>query len=511
MATLTLTPGTLTLAQLREIAAGGVEIMLDPKAIAAIDAAAATVQRVAAGEDAVYGINTGFGLLARTRIDKAQLHTLQRNLVESHATGVGPPLDDRIVRVVLALKLNALARGHSGVRLAVVEALRALLNADVLPLVPSQGSVGASGDLAPLAHLSRVLLGEGAVRIDGETRHARDGLAHAGIEPLVLEAKEGLALLNGTQVSTALAAEALARLRDTFAGALVAGALSLDAAMGSTTPFDPRIQALTGRAEQADVAAALDALLRGSAIRQSHVNCDRVQDPYSLRCQPQVMGACLGLLRQAAASLQAEVNAVSDNPLVFADTGEVLSGGNFHGQAIAFAADMLALATAEIGTMSERRVAMLVDPHMSSGLPAFLVSDGGLNSGFMLAQVTAAALVAENRQMAHPASIDSIPTSASQEDHVSMATHAARRLHPMIDNLARIVAVELLAGAQGVAFRQPLATSPALLDAVAAVRRHSPAFESDRSLAADIEAVGRDVAAGAFRALVEPLVSTLFV
>jgi histidine ammonia-lyase len=496
---LVLTPGRLDLATIRRFLAEPGPVTLDPAAWPAVDRAAATIATAAAGEQAVYGVTTGFGSLARTRIGPDQVATLQRNLVLSHAAGTGALLDDDTVRLVLLLKANSLALGYSGVRRNVVEALLALLNAGVLPCVPGQGSVGASGDLAPLAHLAMTLLGEGRVRIEGEEAASRAGLDRAGLAPLTLAAKEGLALLNGTQVSTALALRGLFTAEDCLAAGLVGGALSVDAMLGSDVPFRPEIHAVRGQRGQADVARALMALVSGSEIRASHLQCDRVQDPYSLRCQPQVMGACLDQLRHAATVLEREANGVSDNPLVFADTGEVLSGGNFHAEPVAFAADGLALALAEIGALSERRVALLVDAHMS-GLPAFLVAEPGLNSGFMIPQVTAAALVAENKLLAHPASVDSLPTSANQEDHVSMATHGARRLLEMGRNAAAIVAIELLAAAQGVDFRRPLETSPALARAHAMLRARVPFLDRDRPPAPDIEAAQELVLAGAFRA-----------
>jgi histidine ammonia-lyase len=495
---LVLTPGRLDLATARGFLAAPRTVALDPAAWDAVELAAAVIAAAASADHAVYGVTTGFGSLARTRIGADQVATLQRNLVLSHAAGTGPILDDDVVRLVLLLKANSLALGYSGVRRGVVEALLALVNADVLPCVPSQGSVGASGDLAPLAHLAMVLIGEGSVRVGGQEMTAEAGLRRAGLAPMTLAAKEGLALLNGTQVSTALALKGLFAAEDCLAAALVAGALSVDAMLGSDVPFRPEIQAVRGQKGQAEVAGALMALLAGSEIRASHLACDRVQDPYSLRCQPQVMGACLDQLRHAAATLAIEANGVSDNPLVFAATGEVLSGGNFHAEPVAFAADAVALALAETGALCERRVALLVDAHMS-GLPAFLVAEPGLNSGFMIAQVTAAALTAENRFLAHPASIDSLPTSANQEDHVSMATHAARRLGDMGRNAAAIVAIELLAAAQGVDFRRPLKTSPALARAHAALRRRVPFLDRDRPPAPDIAAVQAMVASGGFR------------
>jgi histidine ammonia-lyase len=495
--TLSLRPGALALADLRRLWSVPSGIAVDPVAKGAVDAAAATVDRVVAAGTTVYGVNTGFGLLARTRIDAARLAELQRALVLSHSAGTGELLDEAVVRLVIALKAASLARGHSGVRWSVIEALVSLANAGVVPCIPSQGSVGASGDLAPLAHLSAVLIGEGEARVGGRTMPARAALAQAGLQPVVLGPKEGLALLNGTQVSTALALAGLFAAERAMAAAFVAGALTVDACLGSDTPFEARIQAVRGHRGQIDAAATYRDLLAGSAIRASHKDCPRVQDPYSLRCQPQVMGACLDQLRRAAGVLLTEANAVSDNPLVFADTGEIVSGGNFHAEPVAFAADGLALAIAEIGALSERRIALLMDTNLS-GLPPFLVEDGGVNSGFMIAQVTAAALASENKSMAHPASVDSLPTSANQEDHVSMATFAARRLSPMAANTARIVAIELLAAAQGVELRRPLATSPKLAAAIAAIRADAPFWERDRAFAPDLEAARLRVERGDF-------------
>ncbi|MEO7499876.1 MAG: histidine ammonia-lyase, partial [Casimicrobiaceae bacterium] len=481
MTPVTLHPGRLTLATLQDIWAAPCAFAVDPDARPAVNASAEVVARVLAAGRVVYGVNTGFGLLARTRIDAARLAELQRALVLSHSAGTGACLPDDVVRLVIALKVCSLARGHSGVRWDVIDALLRLHDAGVVPCIPAQGSVGASGDLAPLAHLASVLIGEGAARVAGREMPGGDALAAAGLSPLTLAPKEGLALLNGTQVSTALALAGLFAAARGFGAALVAGALSVDACLGSDTPFDDRIHAVRGQRGQRDVAAIYRALLAGSGIRASHVDCPRVQDPYSLRCQPQVMGACLDQLRHAAAVLAIEANAVSDNPLVFPD-GDVLSGGNFHAEPVAFAADNLALAIAETGALSERRVALLMDTNLS-GLPPFLVEDGGVNSGFMIAQVTAAALASENKALAHPHSVDSLPTSANQEDHVSMATNAARRLLPMAGNTAAIVAIELLAAAQGVEMRRPLATSPALRDALAQVRSVAAFWDRDRAFA----------------------------
>jgi histidine ammonia-lyase len=495
--TLTLVPGRVTLATLRRLWSAPAKVAIDAGARPAVDAAAATVARLVAEHRTVYGVNTGFGLLARTRIDDARLAELQRSLLLSHAAGTGPDLDDAVVRLVLALKACSLARGHSGVRWALVEALAALASANVLPRVPLHGSVGASGDLAPLAHLSGVLIGEGEARVDGRVVPASDALAHAGIAPIALAPKEGLALINGTQVSTALALAGLFMHERALAAAFVAGAMSVDACLGSDTPFDARIQSLRGHAGQRDAATIYRRLLAGSAIRVSHADCHRVQDPYSLRCQPQVMGAVLDQMRAAAATLLTEANAVSDNPLVFASSGEVLSGGNFHAEPVAFAADNLALAIAETGALAERRVALLMDANLS-GLPPFLVEDGGVNSGFMIAQVTAAALASENKALAHPRSVDSLPTSANQEDHVSMATGAAARLAPMAGNVSAIVAVELLAAAQGIDLRKPLATSAPLAGVLARLRADVPFWARDRAFAPDLAAVRAAVERGDF-------------
>ncbi|MBV8660060.1 MAG: histidine ammonia-lyase, partial [Burkholderiales bacterium] len=411
MQTITLKPGQLTLAQLRAIMAGGCEVVLDPAAVPGIHAGSQAVAAIVAKGAPAYGINTGFGRLAQTHIPNDQLELLQENLVLSHAVGVGEPMVAPAVRLLMALKVSSMGRGFSGIRLEVIEALLKLLNADVLPRIPVKGSVGASGDLAPLAHMAAVLLGVGDVMVDGKMLPAKEGLARVGLAPMKLAAKEGLALLNGTQASTALALMNMFAIEDLYQTGLVAGALSVDAAAGSVTPFNRRIHELRGHPGQIDSASAYRALLDGSGINQSHKDCEKVQDPYCLRCQPQVMGACLDQIRHAATVLLREAGAVSDNPLVFPDVNEVLSGGNFHAEPVAFAADNLAIAVAEIGALSERRVALLVDTSMS-GLPAFLVREGGVNSGFMIAHVTAAALASENKTLAHPASVDSLPTSA---------------------------------------------------------------------------------------------------
>ena len=488
----------LSLTELRAIWRGERTAALDAADYARIEASAATVTKLLASGDAIYGVNTGFGKLASKRIEPAQLAQLQRNLVLSHAVGVGPELSEPVVRLAMAIKIVTLAQGRSGVRRVVVETLAKMLEAGVLPVIPAQGSVGASGDLAPLAHLSCVLIGEGEARIGGELMTGAAALLRAGVAPVVLGPKEGLALLNGTQISTALALDALFRARDVFDAALVAGAMSVDAMKGTDAPFDARIHAARGQKGQIEVAARLRALMAGSAIRESHRSGDeRVQDPYSMRCQPQVMGACLDVLNNAASTLEIEANAVTDNPLVFAEDDAILSGGNFHAEPVAFAADMISIAAAEIASLSERRLAILIDPVLS-GLPAFLVKEGGLNSGFMILQVSAAALVSENKTLAHPASVDTIPTSANQEDHVSMATFAGRKAGEIAVNAANVVAIELLAAAQGLDFHAPLKTSPALQSAYARVRAVSPKLEQDRSLAGDIARVRGLIEARAF-------------
>lgn len=498
-----LLPGKLPLPEIAALYRGGrMDVMLDAATVRpSVGKSAALVAAAAAGDAPVYGINTGFGKLAKVRIPPDQVAELQRRLVLSHAVGTGPLLPDAIVRLILLLKINSLAQGLSGVRWETIAALQALLNADVLPCIPAQGSVGASGDLAPLAHLVLPLIGEGRVRIGGMETGAVEGLRTAGLQPLALGAKEGLALLNGTQVSTALALAGLFATEDVVAAALVCGALSTDAAAGSDTPFDPRIHAARGQPGQIVVADLLLHLLEGSAIRASHRQGDeRVQDPYCLRCQPQVMGAVLDILRNAAATLAIEANGVSDNPLVFANEGDILSGGNFHAEPVAFAADMIAIALAETGNISERRISLLVDPVLS-GLPAFLAPEPGINSGFMIAQVTAAALASENKQRAHPASIDTIPTSANQEDHVSMAAHAGYRLLAMAENAAGIIAVEWLCAAQGVDLRAPLVTSDRLLAAQALLRAQVPFMAQDRYLAPDLAAAKALVQSGELRRL----------
>lgn len=488
MNTLNLKPGQLTLADLRAAYQAPVHLTLDASAHQAIDASVACVNQIIAEGRTAYGINTGFGLLASTCIANADLEKLQRSLVLSHAAGIGEPLSDAMVRLIMLLKINSLARGFSGIRRKVIDALIALVNAEVYPHIPLKGSVGASGDLAPLAHMSLVLLGESQARYKGEWLPATEALAIAGLEPMTLAAKEGLALLNGTQVSTAYALRGLFEAEDLYAAASVCGALSVEALLGSRSPFDARIHAARGQRGQIDAAAAFRHLLGDSSeIGRSHAACDKVQDPYSLRCQPQVMGACLTQLRQAAEVLGVEANAVSDNPLVFAAEGEVISGGNFHAEPVAMAADNIALAIAEIGSLSERRISLMMDKHMSQ-LPPFLVANGGVNSGFMIAQVTAAALASENKALSHPHSVDSLPTSANQEDHVSMAPAAGKRLWDMAANTRGVLAVEWLGACQGLDFREGLKSTPALEQARQALRAKVPYYVEDRFFAPDIAA-----------------------
>lgn len=478
-------PGEVSLATWRQLYFGA-SASLDTSCREKVEASAATVAAIIAGGQPVYGINTGFGKLASVRIANEDLATLQTNIVLSHAAGVGEPLSIPVTRLIMAMKLASLAQGASGVRWATLDFLHTCLARHLIPVIPGQGSVGASGDLAPLAHMTAAMMGTGEFFSTTGRMEAKAALSAHGLEPLVLGPKEGLALLNGTQVSTALALAGLFEAERVFQAALVTGALSVDAAKGSDGPFDPRIHALRRHQGQKDVAESLRNLLKGSAIRQSHLENDtRVQDPYCLRCQPQVMGACLDLLRQSAATLADEANGVSDNPLVFTDTGEVISGGNFHAEPVAFAADIIAMALCEIGSISERRVAMLVDPALS-GLPAFLTPVPGLNSGFMIPQVTAAALVSENKTQAYPASVDSIPTSANQEDHVSMAAHGARRLLRMTENAANVVGIEYLAAAQACDFHAPLLSSEALERARALLRAKVPTLREDRYFAPDM-------------------------
>jgi histidine ammonia-lyase len=490
-------PGKVALSTLRSIVRDRAAIELDAGAWDEVDRCHDLLDRALAEGRTIYGVNTGFGKLAGTRIGVADLAALQRNLILSHCAGSGSELGEEVIRLALALKVIGLGRGHSGVRRKIVEMLRDLLAHDVHPCVPAKGSVGASGDLTPLAHLSAILIGVGAATHRGGRLSAIDALAAAGHAPVELGPKEGLALINGTQVSTALAVCGLLGAEDVFAAAIVAGALSLEAAKGSHVPFDGRLHGVRGQQGQIDVAAAFRELLDGSGLAAAHGNRTRVQDPYSLRCQPQVMGACLDAMRFVARTLEIEANAVSDNPIMFPGEGDVLSGGNFHAEPVAIGADILAIALAEIGALSERRVAFLVDTSLS-GLPPFLVEASGLNSGFMVAQIAAAALASENKSLAHPASVDSIPTAANQEDHVSMATFAARRLAEIVDNVRGIVAIELMAAAQGLDFARPPETSAALARAHRMIRDRVAPYRQDRPFAEDIAAIKGMIAAGAF-------------
>ncbi|ABX64097.1 histidine ammonia-lyase [Brucella suis 63/252] len=494
--TIILKPGSVPLETLEKIYREGLPVRIDPAFHAGIEKAAARIAEIAAGDAPVYGINTGFGKLASIRIAAGDVATLQRNLILSHCCGVGEPLSENIVRLIMALKLVSLGRGASGVRLEVITLIEAMLEKGVIPMIPEKGSVGASGDLAPLAHMTAAMIGEGEAFYRGERLSGAKALGKAGLKPVVLAAKEGLALINGTQTSTALALAGLFRAHRAVRTALITGALSTDAAMGSDAPFHEEIHQLRGHKGQIDAGRALRTLLEGSAIRRSHLEGDqRVQDPYCIRCQPRVDGACLDILRQAARTLEIEANAVTDNPLVLSD-GRAVSGGNFHAEPVAFAADQIALAVCEIGAISQRRIALLVDPSLSFGLPAFLTRKPGLNSGLMIAEVTSAALMSENKQMAHPASVDSTPTSANQEDHVSMACHGARRLLQMTANLNAIIGIEALTGALGVELRKPLTTSAELAKVIAALRAKVVTLEEDRYMADDLKAAAELVADG---------------
>jgi histidine ammonia-lyase len=489
-----LNPESVALDDLRRLWLGA-EARLDDAAMQRVTESASAIDRIVAGGETVYGVNTGFGLLANTRIPDERLAELQTNLILSHSAGLGDPFPRHVTRLMIVLKLLGLGRGYSGVRPLVIEALQRLVDADAIPLIPSQGSVGASGDLAPLAHLIAALMGYGRIDIAGEVMSADAALKKLGLKALQLGPKEGLALINGTQASAALALDALFQGERVFAAAIAAGAMSVDALKGSAKPFDARLSALRGQPGQIRVAAAIADLLRDSEILTSHIACSRVQDPYSFRCQPQVMGAALDLLQNAARTLTIEAAAVTDNPIVFADEDSAISGGNFHAQPVAFAADIIAMALCEVGSISERRVSVLVDPKMS-GLPAFLTPDSGVNSGLMIPQVTAAALVSENKSLAYPASVDSIPTSAGQEDHVSMAPIAARKAQQIARNAAGVIAVELMAGAEGIDYHAPLKTSPKLQSIQSAVRKLSPHFTADRYWADEMSALQAAVLSG---------------
>ena len=501
MTDLTLIPGQTTLAQLAKVYHSGAAVTLDRSARPAIEAAATIIQAAAAGQTPVYGVNTGFGKLASLRIALGETAALQRNLILSHCCGVGAPISRRHTRLMMVLKLLSLGRGASGVRWALIELLEGMLARGVTPVVPAQGSVGASGDLAPLAHMTAVLIGAGEASFDGQIMPGAKALALAGLEPVPLGPKEGLALINGTQFSTAFALAGLFDGWSAAQSALVTSALSTDAIMGSTAPLHPGIHSLRGHAGQIEAAAFLRQLLDGSEIRESHREGDtRVQDPYCIRCQPQVTGAAMDVLRMAAHTLEIEANAATDNPLVLASDGLIVSGGNFHAEPVGFAADMIALALSEIGAIAQRRVALMVDPTLSHDLPPFLTPNPGLNSGLMIAEVTTAALMSENKHLAHPTVTDSTPTSANQEDHVSMAAHGARRLGPMIENLNVILGVEAICAAQGIEFRAPLQTSAPLTAVVARLRQDVATLGEDRYLAPDLEAAARLIGTGALTA-----------
>ncbi|WP_336293808.1 histidine ammonia-lyase [Bartonella sp. CB169] len=491
-----LKPGHVSLDILEAVYWHGALCKLDSSTNAAIEKGVARIAEIVAGNEPVYGVNTGFGKLASIKIDAADVTTLQRNLILSHCCGIGAPLPENIVRLIMTLKLISLGRGASGVRPELIALIEAMLEKGVIPVIPEKGSVGASGDLAPLAHMAAVLMGEGEAFYQNARMSGADALAKVGLKPVVLQAKEGLALINGTQTSTALALAGLFRGYRALCGALLAGAMSTEAIMGLLAPFHPDIHSLRGHKGQIVTAQSLRKLLEGSQIRVSHLNNDgRVQDPYCIRCQPQVNGACYDLLSAAAKTLIIEANAVTDNPLVLSDNS-VVSGGNFHAEPVAFAADQIALALCEIGAIAQRRIALMVDPALSYGLPAFLVKKPGLNSGLMIAEVTSAALMSENKQMAHPASVDSTPTSANQEDHVSMACHGARRLLQMSDNLFAIIGIETIAAAQGIEFRAPLKTSPLLLSVIEKLRKDVATLEIDRYMASDLEKGQKLVAEG---------------
>ncbi len=503
MTRIILTPGSATLDELRDIYHGKNDVELDPAATPQVVRGAQVVARAVQGEAAVYGVNTGFGKLASVKIKESDTARLQRNLILSHCCGVGERTPEAVVQLMMALKLLSLGRGASGVRPELIQLLQSMLQAGVVPVIPGQGSVGASGDLAPLAHLSAVMIGEGEAHYRGRLLGGADALAAAGLAPMELAAKEGLALINGTQFSTAAALAGLFDAWTNVQAAVIASALSTDAIMGSTAPLRPEIHQLRGHRGQIDVAKSMRELLAGSEIRESHRDDDtRVQDPYCIRCQPQVVGACVDLMRSVARTLEIEANAVTDNPLVIEGSEDILSGGNFHAEPVAFAADQTALAIAEIGAIAQRRVALMVDPTLSFDLPPFLTPDPGLNSGFMIAEVTTAALMSENKHLANPCSTDSTPTSANQEDHVSMAAHGARRLSRMNANLANIISVELLCASQGIEFRRPLVTSQFLQRAVDRVREDVPVLEQDRYLATEIEQIGALVQSGQLAAAV---------
>ena len=492
-----LTPGAVSLAQLEQVFRNESAVRLDPACRPAIEAAQRRIAEAAAGDAAVYGVNTGFGKLASVKIAAEDTATLQRNLILSHCCGVGPAIPRAHARLMMALKLLSLGRGASGVRLELIDLLEAMLAKGVTPVIPAQGSVGASGDLAPLSHMAAVMMGAGEAEYDGTVLPGGDALAAACLHPIELGPKEGLALINGTQFSTAFALAGLFGAWQAAQSALVTSALTTDAIMGSTAPLQPEIHTLRGHRGQIEAGVTMRALLAGSVIRESHREGDaRVQDPYCIRCQPQVVGAAMDVLRQAATTLEIEANAATDNPLVLSQAGLIVSGGNFHAEPVGFAADMIALAIAEIGAIAQRRIALIVDPTLSFDLPPFLTPNPGLNSGLMIAEVTTAALMSENKHLANPCVTDSTPTSANQEDHVSMAAHGARRLGQMVTNLEHILGVELLCATQGVEFRAPLTTSETLQGVMARLRAVVLPLGDDRYTAPDILAAAALIAGG---------------
>lgn len=496
-----LIPGQLSLTELQTIYSSSLCLHISEPLWTGVESSRKQVIETIASGKMVYGINTGFGRLAQTSIDQKQLQKLQRNLVLSHATGVGEPLDSETVRLLMVMKIGSLMRGYSGIRREVIELMVAMVDKGIYPVIPSQGSVGASGDLAPLAHMSLPLIGEGEVLWQGKVVSSAYAFDKEGLEPIILEAKEGLALMNGTQVSTALALKGLFEAETNFNAALIAGSLSVEASLSSRSPFIDKIHQVRGQPGQIEAARLYRGLLSESEISRSHNSCDKVQDPYCLRCQPQVMGAVLDQMRFAAATLVTEANGVTDNPLVLGDQIGIVSGGNFHAEPVAMAADNLAIAISEIGALSERRIAMLIDAGMSQ-LPPFLVEDAGINSGFMIAHVTAAALASENKSHAHPASVDSLPTSANQEDHVSMATFAARRLGIMNENVRYIIAVEMLAAAQGVDMRRPLKSNTKLEAAYRVIRKVANSWDQDRYFKPDIDQVKKQIDLGLFEGFI---------
>lgn len=480
---------------LRPLAAGERRLALAPSARRAVKRSRRVVEKILADGEVAYGINTGFGRLCRIRISGPQIRRLQANLLRSHGTGVGDPLCDAVVRLALAFRANALARGNSGIRVETVELLLALYNEGVLPWIPEQGSVGASGDLAPLAHLGQVLIGEGRASVDGRLLTGRKALAARGLEPLRLEAKEGLSLINGVQVSTAILVEALLRVERLLEAAAVAAAVTTDALLGSFGPLDPRIHEVRPHHGPGVVATRLRELLAGSPLNLSHQDCGKVQDAYSLRCVPQVHGAVHDAAEFVWQTVLTEINSATDNPLVFADSGDVLSGGNFHGAPVGYAADLLGIAIADLGSIAERRIERLVNPDLSE-LPAFLARREGVESGFMMAHVTAAALVSENKVLAHPASVDTVPTSAGTEDHVSMSTHAARKARDIVRNVEYVLAIELLVAIAALELRRPLRSGKVLERCVARFRERVPQQSGDRDLTGEISAAVEVIRSG---------------